>query len=120
MSPSGDELIFGSADGYLHLWALNAEPRVSQLSRPLEQVPRVAAPPAASLTESDSFALAAVYPADQVPDHNPEACHLCVRQQSIGSVSTQCSAEPGTVNACLACNDCALWGRLTAMVINIP
>ena len=67
MSPSGEELIFGSAGGYLHLWALNAEPRVSQVSQPLEQVPRLAPPPAATLTESDSFAMAAVYPPEQVP-----------------------------------------------------
>ena len=62
MSPSGEELVFGSSGGYLHLWALNAEPRVSQHSALLEQVPRQAAPPATALTESDSFALAAVYP----------------------------------------------------------
>ena len=67
MSPSGEELIFGSAEGYLHLWALNAEPRVSQVSRPLEEVPRLAPPPATTLTESDSFALAALYPPEVVP-----------------------------------------------------
>ena len=71
MSPSGEELIFGSAGGYLHLWALNAEPRVSQLSQPLEQGPRLAPPPAATLTETDSFALAAVYPPEQVPSLGP-------------------------------------------------
>ncbi|CAL5225176.1 g7957 [Coccomyxa viridis] len=65
MSPSGEELVFGSAGGYLHLWALNAEPCVSQLSQPLEQVPRLASLPAITLTESDSFALAAVYPPEQ-------------------------------------------------------
>lgn len=64
MSPSGEEIVFGSAGGYLHLWALTAEPCVSQLSRPLERVPRLA--PAAALGEADSFALAAVYPPEQV------------------------------------------------------
>ena len=71
MSPSGEELVFGSAGGYLHLWALNAEPRVSQLLQPLEQVPRLASLPAITLTESDSFALAAVYPPEQVPHLGP-------------------------------------------------
>lgn len=66
MSPSGEEIVFGSAGGYLHLWALNAEPRVSLLSRPLDQVPRLASPPATALSESDSFALAAGYPSEQV------------------------------------------------------
>ena len=66
LSASGEEIIFGSAGGYLHLWALSAEPRVSQLSQPLEQVPRLASPPTAALGEADSFALAAVYPSEQV------------------------------------------------------
>lgn len=104
MSPSGEELIFGSADGYLHLWALNAEPRVSQLSHPLEQVPRVAAPPATSLTESDSFALAAVYPADQVPDESPEGFWLCSWQELIWSIRSWHDSRPGTFRAYLACN----------------
>jgi hypothetical protein len=66
MAPSGEEIIFGSAEGYMHLWALNQEPRVSQVSVPLEQVPRLATPPATPLSEGDSFALAAVYPSEQV------------------------------------------------------
>ena len=66
MAPSGEEIVFGSAGGYLHLWALNAEPCVSLLSRPLDQVPRLASPPAIALSESGSFALAAVYPSEQV------------------------------------------------------
>lgn len=68
MSPSGEEIIFGSAGGYLHLWALSAEPRVSQLSQALEAVPRLPGAPAAALGEADSFALAAVYPPEQVFD----------------------------------------------------
>ena len=36
----------------------------------LEQVPRLALPPAAALAETDSFALAAVYPPEQV-NHLP-------------------------------------------------
>ena len=80
MSPSGEELIFGSAGGYLHLWALNAEPSVSQLSQPLEQVPRLAQPPAAMLTESDSFALAAVYPPEQVPDLETKTVRFMIKK----------------------------------------
>ena len=74
MAPSGEEIIFGSAEGYMHLWALTQEPCVSQLSRPLEQVPRLATPPATALSEGDSFALAAVYPSEQV------SCLPSVRQ----------------------------------------
>lgn len=74
MAPSGEEIIFGSAEGYMHLWALTQEPCVSQLSRPLEQVPRLATPPTTALSEGDSFALAAVHLSEQV------SCLPSVRQ----------------------------------------
>ncbi|CAL8467279.1 g6816 [Coccomyxa elongata] len=68
VSASGEEVAFGSAAGYLYLWVMGSPtepPRVNAYSQPLEVPPRVPPPPASPLTEDDSFALAAVYPAGQ-------------------------------------------------------
>ncbi|BDA40432.1 probable PAN2-PAN3 deadenylation complex catalytic subunit pan2 [Coccomyxa sp. Obi] len=68
VSASGEEIAFGSAAGYLYLWVMGSPteaPRVNAYSQPLEVPSRVPPPPASPLTEDDSFALAAVYPAGQ-------------------------------------------------------
>jgi PAB-dependent poly(A)-specific ribonuclease subunit 2 len=62
VSSSGETVLFGSAAGYLHAWALSGQqPCVNQGSSVLETAPRKQ-PPAVPLAEDDCFALAAVYP----------------------------------------------------------